>query len=183
MSRESSSYPLVCLGVITGAMGVQGEVRIKPFTAKPEGIAAYGKVQTEDGSQRFEIKRTRPIKQGVAAKLVGVNDRNSAEALKGTMLYVSRAQLPDDVEEDEFYYTDLVGLKAILVDGQELGMVTAVHDFGAGDLLEVALTATNKTVLIPFTRQVVPEVDMDAQKVIVDPPEGLMSEPKRGETS
>lgn len=178
MAQKASSDDLVCLGVITGAMGIKGEVRIKPFTATPGGIAAYGKVRNEDGSLRFKIKRTRPIKQGLAAKFEGINDRNAAEALKGTMLYVTRAQLPDDMEEDEFYYTDLIGLDVESVDGSHLGTVSAVHDFGAGDLLEVALSETTKTVLIPFTKDAVPLVDLGGGKVVIDPPDGLMPEPK-----
>lgn len=155
----------VCVGVILGAHGVRGEVRIKSFTADPKDVAAFGPVETEDGARHFKLKVSRSIKDGVAASVSGVTDRDAAEALKGCMLYVSRAALPAlQEDEDEFYLVDLIGLAVRWVEGPpQEGKILAVHNFGAGDLIEVA-TGTGgdekKTLLLPFEREVVPEVNL-----------------------
>lgn len=161
----------LCLGAIAGAHGVRGEVRIKTFTASPEAIGTYGALQDEAGTREFEITRCRASKGGVVAALKGVSDRNAAEALKSTRLYVNRAQLPDLSGEDEFYHADLIGLAAQLADGTDFGMVIAIHNFGAGDMLEIRLPDEKETVYLPFTRETVPQVDMEERVLTVTPPE------------
>lgn len=158
------------LGRIAGAHGIRGEVLIKSFTAAPEDIGAYGALSTADGSRAFEIASARSTpKGGVVARLKGISDRNAAEALKGTDLYVARDHLPPP-SDDEFYYADLVGMTAVTPDGATLGEIVAVQNFGAGDLLEVRLAGKAKTELIPFTDAVVPDVDAAARRVTVVPP-------------
>ena len=155
----------VCLGVITSPVGVRGELRIKPFTSQPENIAAYGEVSTEDG-ESFEIESLRLQDGMVVARLSGVNDRNTAKALSGTHLYVSRAALPDLEDEEEWYHAELLGLSAIGTDGEDWGEVKAVWDFGAGDMLELQRSAAEKqSVMIPFTKENVAEVDIANGKI------------------
>ncbi len=155
------------LGRIAGAHGIRGEVLIKSFTAAPEDIGAYGALSTADGSRAFEIASARSTpKGGVVARLKGISDRNAAEALKGTDLYVARDRLPPP-SDDEFYYADLVGMTAVTPDGATLGEIVAVQNFGAGDLLEVRLAGKAKTKLIPFTDAAVPDVDAAARRVTV----------------
>ena len=157
----------VLLGRIAGAHGIRGEVLIKSFTAAPEDIGAYGALSTADGSRAFEIASARSTpKGGVVARLKGISDRNAAEALKGTDLYVARDHLPPP-SDDEFYYADLVGMTAVTPGGATLGEIVAVQNFGAGDLLEVRLAGKAKTELIPFTDAVVPDVDAAARRVTV----------------
>ncbi len=163
----------VCLGAIAGAVGVRGEVKIKPFTDDPGAVASYGAVETEDG-RVFEITPVRAVKGGIAARIKGVSDRTAAEALKGTRLYVDRAALPEPDDADDFYHADLLGLDAVLADGTLVATVKAVQDYGAGDLLELRLAASGKTVLIPFTRECVPEVDLAGGRVVIDPFEGML---------
>ena len=154
----------VCVGAIAGAFGVQGEARIKSFCAEPGDIARYAPLTTEDG-RSFDLKITRAIKEGFAARLSGVDTREDAEALRGTRLYAPRDRLPA-LPDDEFYHADLIGLTVVDTGGAELGRVRAVHDFGAGDVLEV-LGAWREH-MIPFTRTAVPTVDLAAGRVVVD---------------
>ncbi|MGI9386263.1 MAG: ribosome maturation factor RimM, partial [Methyloligellaceae bacterium] len=163
----------ICLGCIADAQGVRGAVRIQTFTETPEDIAAYGVLEDKAGARSFEIVTVRRHKGTVViATLAGIDDRTAAEALKGTELYVGRDCLPEQDEDDVWYYADLVGLTAIEQDKTVLGEVVAVQNFGSGDLLEVRLTDSSKTVLIPFTEAVVPTVDIAAGKVLIVPPEG-----------
>ena len=162
----------LCLGVIIGARGVTGEVRIKTFTGLPEDIAAYGALSSEDGQRTFEISDVRIIKGQASVIIEGINDRDAAEALKGTRLYVPKSALPAP-EEDEFYFSDLVGLQADLLDGGKLGSIKEVHDFGAGAILEVTGGALG-VVIVPFTRAAVPTVDTKGGRVVIDPPPGLL---------
>ena len=165
----------VCLGAIAGAHGVRGDVRIKSFTEDPLDIAAYGPLESEDRTRRFEISNLRPGKDYVVATMSGVASREDALALKGTRLYVDRDRLPEP-EEDTWYHADLIGLKARREDGSVLGRITAVQDYGAGDLLEIALEEGGASVLIPFSSEAVPEVDITGGTVTVVPPEGLLDE-------
>lgn len=164
----------VCLGAIAGAHGVRGDVRIKTFTGDPMDVGAYGALTTEDGGRRFEIANVRLNKDQVVATLKGVTTREDAQALKGTRLYVERASLPDLEEEDTWYHADLIGLEARGADGALIGKVAAIYDFGAGDLIEIALEGSGKLVMVPFTAETVPEVDPDAGRLTLIPPEGLI---------
>ncbi|HUH85224.1 MAG TPA: ribosome maturation factor RimM [Stellaceae bacterium] len=160
------------LGVITGAHGVKGEVRVKSFTAEPQAIAGYGPLEDEEGQRRFALTLRGTVRGQLIGRVDGVPDRNSAERLKGTRLYVSRDALPAPAP-DEYYHADLVGLAVLLKDGGPLGRVRAVHDFGAGGNLEVE-KADGVVVLVPFTEQVVPEIDLAQGRLVVDPPAGLL---------
>lgn len=163
----------VCVGVIAGAHGVRGAVRIKSFTAREEDIAAYGAVTDRAGNRSWTLRLGGGRTRGqLIARIDGVEDREAAEALKGVRLYVPRAALPE-TDEEEFYYVDLIGLAADLVDGGTLGRVIGVHEFPAGDVLEVQM-AGGQTVLVPFTKEIVPVVDPEAGRVVIDPPDGLL---------
>ena len=159
---------LLQVGVITGPHGVRGLVKVKSFTADPSDLTAYGPLTDETGSSAFDLDIRGEAKGQFIIKVDGVEDRNKAELLKGTKLFISRAALPQP-EEDEFYHADLIGLATVLPDGSEHGRVSAVHDFGAGDLLEIAI-AGGGTVYLPFTLDAVPNVDLAAGRVTVDPP-------------
>ncbi|MCB1486653.1 MAG: ribosome maturation factor RimM [Bauldia sp.] len=167
----------VLIARIGAAHGIRGEVRVKAFTATPSDIAAYGALEAPDG-RRFEVERQRPAAgkspEMLVVRFAGVTDRNQAEALNGIELSIPRERLPA-AEEDEFYYADLIGLSAVTVDGRSLGTVVGVQNYGAGDLLEVA-PSRGDTILVPFTRAVVPTVDITGGLVTVDPPEGLLEE-------
>jgi 16S rRNA processing protein RimM len=166
----------VCVGAIAGASGVQGEARVKSFCADPEAIAAYGPLWTEDGSRSFKLRITRAVKEGLAARLSGVATREEAEALKGTRLYADRDRLPS-LPDDEFYHADLIGLPVFDPGGARIGQVRAMHDHGAGDVLEIALPG-GKSVLIPFTRAVVPTVDLASGRIVADLPDGTLDDKK-----
>lgn len=167
--------PLICVGAFAGAHGVRGDLRLKSFCATPGDIALYGPFTTEDGSRTFELKVTRPIKNGFAARVRGVTSREAADALKGTRLFVPRDRLPD-LPDDEFYHSDLIGLRVVDTGGADIGKVAAVHDHGAGDLLDIQLKGSGKTVLLPFTRDAVPTVDLTSRRIVIDPPEGVFQE-------
>lgn len=157
----------ICVGAIAGAFGVRGEVRLKSFCAEPADIAGYGPLATEDGSRSFKLRLTRPVTGGLGARLSGVDTREQAEALKGTTLWAPRSALPS-LPDDEFYHTDLIGLEVVDTGGRVLGRVRAIYDHGAGDILEVV---GKEQLLLPFTRAVVPTVDLAAGRVVADPPD------------
>ena len=162
---------LVCLGQISGAHGVRGLVKLQSFTEQPEGVGAYGPLTDATGTRRFDVTLLSSHKGQWLAKIDGVADRNAAEALAGTRLHVARDRLPPP-EDDEFYHADLIGLRAEDPTGAPLGRVLAVHDFGAGDVLELVHTdegGSRATQLVPFTRSSVPEVDLAGGRLVVVP--------------
>lgn len=163
---------LVCVGAIAGSFGVKGEVRLKSFTAEAEAIADYAPLVTEDGARSFTVTATRVIKNGLSVHLSGVSTKEEADALKGTQLYVPRDRLPT-LPDDEYYHTDLVGLEVRDTGGTLLGTVKSVQNHGASDLLEIQGPDLKNTVLLPFTLAVVPTVDINAGRIVADPPEGL----------
>jgi 16S rRNA processing protein RimM len=156
----------ILLGRIAGAHGIRGEVLIHTYTEAPENIGAYGALTDVSGERQFKIKVVRVTPKGVIARVAGVADRNVAETLKGVELYVERARLPA-AAEDEFYYADLIGLAAEDAAGKPIGNIVAVHNFGAGDLLEIRLSGSSKTELVPFRDAFVPEVDLAARRAVV----------------
>jgi 16S rRNA processing protein RimM len=174
---ESKAPPSkrVCVGVVAGAHGVRGAVRIKSFTAEPKGIVQYGPVEDESGQRKFELRFVGLAKGVVLAHLSGIADRDQAEALRGMRLYLPREALPPP-EEDEYYHADLIVLAAVLGDGTSIGTVQAVHDFGAGDCLEIA-RPERQPLMVPFTRAAVPVVDLAGGRVVLDPPAGLLDTP------
>ncbi|MFN3526116.1 MAG: ribosome maturation factor RimM [Paracoccus sp. (in: a-proteobacteria)] len=157
----------ICVGAIAGAFGVHGEIRLKSFCTEPADIAGYGPLATEDGSRSFTVTLTRPVTGGLGARLSGIATREQAEALKGTTLWVPRTVLPS-LPDDEFYHADLIGLQVVDTGGVVLGRVRAVFDHGAGDILEVVGGST--VLLLPFTRAIVPTVDLSAGRIVADPP-------------
>jgi 16S rRNA processing protein RimM len=163
----------VLVGAVAGAFGVRGEVRLKSFCAEPAAIARYGPLVAEDG-RAFGVTLVRPLAGAFAARLTGVADRDAAEALRGARLYAPRDRLPP-LGDDEFYHADLIGMEAVDPGGAPLGRVRAVYDHGAGDVIEVARPGKAELVL-PFTRAVVPTVDVAGKRMIVDPPEGLLDD-------
>lgn len=159
----------VCVGMIVGVHGVKGAVRVKSFTEEPEDFASYGPLE-DDRGRVFEASVEGRVRGAVIASLAGIDDRDEAMALKGTRLYVPRAALPEP-EEDEFYFTDLIGLSVERPDGAKIGRVVAVDNFGAGDVIEIAREGAPPLDL-PFTRKTVPVVDIAGGRlVVVEPPE------------
>lgn len=179
MAVKSDRKDRVCLGAIAGVHGVRGAVRIKSFAAEPKDVAAYGVLTDEAGEREFMLTVTGESRGQITARIAGIDNRDAAAALKGTRLYVARSHLPEP-EPDEFYHADLIGLEAVAPDGNRLGTVTAVHDFGAGGLLEIGLDGGG-SVMLPFTAEVVPEVDAEAGRVVVAPPTGLLDDEPEGE--
>jgi 16S rRNA processing protein RimM len=159
----------ICVARIGAAQGTGGEVRLWPFTTRAEAVAAYGPLQTTDG-RSFEIASLRPGKECLIARLKGVTDRTAAERLRNTDLYVSRERLPEP-EPDEFYHADLIGLRAEDTEGKTIGAVVAVHNFGAGDILEIAPEAGGETLMHPLSTAAVPHVEIAAGRIVVVLPE------------
>lgn len=152
---------------IGAAHGVRGEVKLWPFTQDPMAVADYGPLETEDGARRFEIETLRAAKDHLVARLKGVGDRDAASSLRNTDLFVSRDKLPPIDEDDTYYHADLVGMSAITPEGVPLGSVTAIHNFGAGDLIEIATTAGGEPLLLPFTKTVVPTIDTALRQITI----------------
>ena len=166
---------LVLVGVVAGAHGVRGAVRVRSFTERPADLAAYGPLTDEGGRRRIALTVAGPApgaKGGLIARIAGVEDRAAAAALRGLRLYVPRAALPEPAP-DEYYRTDLIGLAVELPDGSPFGRVAAVHDFGAGDVLEIERPAGG-ALSVPFTKAVVPVVDPASGRIVLDPPPGLL---------
>ncbi len=158
----------ICVGQLGAPHGVRGEMRLRSFTADPPAVAGYGPFETEDG-RVIAIESLRPAKDHFVATLAGIRDRNAAERLVNTKLFVPRDRLPEIGEEDEFYHADLVGLCAVSPAGEKLGTVVAVHNFGAGDLIEVRFDASNTTEFVAFNEVNVPAVDLGAGRIVVRP--------------
>ena len=177
---SSSAKPVgekrLCLGIITGVHGLHGEVVIKSYTQNPLDIKSYGPLSDEANERQFTFGKVRVAKKGVVARLKGIDDRNAAEALKGVGLFVDHARLPTPADEDEFYFTDLMGLAVVLADGSPFGTVTALHNFGAGDLIEIKPLEGKGSEVYPFDKKTVPEIDIKAGHITFAPPE--MIEPK-----
>jgi 16S rRNA processing protein RimM len=165
----------VLMGRVLGAHGIMGAVRVLSYAAVPEDIARYGLLEDESGGRRFSLTVVGQARGAVLAEVAGIGDRDAAAALKGTELYVQRSALPAPAE-GEFYWGDLVGLRAELKDGSALGEVVAVHDYGGGTSLEVK-RQSGAPVMVPFTNRVVPVVDLAGGRLVVDPPEGLFETP------
>jgi 16S rRNA processing protein RimM len=169
----------VLLAHIAGAHGIRGEVLVKTYTGAPEDVASYGALSDKTGGRQFTLRVVRVTPKGVIARITGVDDRNAAEALKSTALYVDRAKLPATAE-DEFYHNDLIGLAAVAPDASVLGRISNVFDYGAGTILEVSLSDGGKTELVPFTKACVPLVDLAARRVTVVIPEVVAGEEPPG---
>lgn len=167
----ASKAALICVAKIGAAHGVRGEVRLWPFTQDPLAVLHYGKLSSLDGARHFEVLRARATKGHLVAALSGIATREDAERVNGIELYVSRDALPA-TEAGEYYHADLIGLPAIDAQGQSIGKVLAIHNFGAGDIIEIAPPA-GPTLLLPFTDTVVPTVDLAAGHVVIAIPQEI----------
>jgi 16S rRNA processing protein RimM len=159
----------ILLGAVIGAQGLKGEVKVKTFTETPESLGAYGVLYSEDG-RTFKVASARAVKSDVAVvRFEGIADRNAAEALKGVQLFVHRDQLPA-TQAEEFYHADLVGLSAEDEEGRLIGTVLAIHNYGAGDVIEIA-RADGGNLLLPFTHEFAPTVDVKGGRLVIAVPE------------
>lgn len=164
---------LIPVGAIAGAYGVRGELRIKSYCAVPEDIENYSPLWTEDRSKQLALAILRPIKNGFSARIPDVASKEEADAMRGTVLYAERSQLPS-LPDDEFYYADLIGMDVYNTGGVLLGRVKAVNNHGADDLLELQLAGKTDTVFLPFTKAAVPTVDLASGRIVADPPLGIL---------
>jgi 16S rRNA processing protein RimM len=155
---------------IGAAHGVRGEVRLQSFTEDPTAVTAYGPLESEDGTRRFEIESLRPAKDHFVVRIAGIADRDAAEQLTNIKLYVARDRLPP-LDDNAFYHADLVGLAAVTSEGAMLGTVTAIHNFGAGDIIEIKPDAGGEPLMLPFTATAVPEIDIAAGRIVIVPPD------------
>ncbi len=163
-----TSRKLVCLGIILGAHGIRGSVRIKSFTANPRHIASYGPLRSQDGKQNFNITIRGVSRGAVLAEITEITHRDLAEQLAGTKLFIERESLPP-TKDDEFYHTDLIGLIVRTLNGEEFGKIKNILDNGAGDIIEVQRSDA-QTVFFPFTREVVPNIDLSKGFMTISPP-------------
>ena len=156
----------ICIAKFGAAHGVRGEIRLWPYTDDPLAVAGYGPLETEDGKRRFEIASARAAKDHLVARIKGIDTRNDAETLNGLELFVARDKLPA-TGDGEFYHADLIGLAAVTTADQPLGRIIAVHNFGAGDIIEIASGNGGETKLLPFSDAVVPTVDLANRRAVI----------------
>lgn len=168
-----SNDGLICVGAIAGSFGVKGDVRLKSFCADPGAIADYGPLTTEAGDQSFTLILIGLTKNGFTAKLSGITSKEQADALRGVRLFAPRDRLPH-LPDDEYYHADLMGLSVYDTGGALIGIVQNVLNHGAADLLELRVAGLADTVLLPFTLEAVPTVDLASKRIVADPPEGLL---------
>jgi 16S rRNA processing protein RimM len=171
MAARSQTRERICVARIGAPHGVRGEVKFWSFTADPAAVAGYGPFESADG-RLVEIDTLRPAKEFFVARLKGIADRDAAERLRNVELFVPRDRLPETADTDEFYHADLIGLAVVDAAGGALGTVTAMHNFGAGDLIEVGPGAGRGPIKLPFTPSVVPLVDIAGGRIVVAPPAG-----------
>jgi 16S rRNA processing protein RimM len=169
----------IILGHITTVHGIKGDVVVRSYTADPADLDAYGPLGDDTGKRSFVVEHLRVTPKGVIVRFKGITDRNAAEGLRGIALTVTRDALPD-AGDDEFYHADLIGMAAVSPEGNDIGRVIAVQNFGAGDLLEIMLVGTKHTEYVPFTDPFVPTIDVKARRMTVIMPE-LVGEPEPAE--
>lgn len=167
-SEKPSPDRRILVGEITGAHGIRGDVLVRSYTETPDAIAAYGPLTDASGKKSYSLRVVRVTSKGIVARVAGVEDRNGAEPLRGTKLYIERSKLPE-TGETEFYHADLIGLRAVAADGSALGKIVSVQNFGAGDLLELK-PLEGETEFIPFEDRWVPSVDLDAGILVINRP-------------
>ena len=169
---------LICVARIGAAHGVRGAVKLWTFTEDPFAVRHYGLLSSKDGKRQFEVAQAREAKDHLVATFKGVTTRDEAERLNGIELYIAREKLPA-TDADEYYHADLIGLAAVTTADEPLGRVVAIHNFGAGDIIEIA-PSNGATLLLPFTNAVVPTVDIAGGRVVIELPaeiDGDESEP------
>jgi len=165
----------ICVARIGAAHGVRGAVKLWTFTEDPLAVQGYGPLMTKDGARQFEIADVREAKDHLVATFKGVATRNDAEKLNGIELYIAREKLPA-TDDDEYYHADLIGLAAVNAANEPLGRVIAIHNFGAGDIIEIATPGAAQTMLLPFTNAVVPTVDLAGGRVVIELPKEIEGE-------
>jgi 16S rRNA processing protein RimM len=156
----------ICVARLGAAHGVRGEIKLWSFTAEPAAVADYGPFEAADG-RVIEIETLRPARDFFVARVKGIADRDAAERLRNVELFVPRARLPATDDADEFYHADLIGLAVVDASGAPLGTVVALHNFGAGDIIEVRRADANDTVMLPFTQAAVPQIDFGGGRIVV----------------
>ena len=166
----------ICVARIGAPHGVRGAVKLWTFTEDPRAVERYGPLMTRDGARQFEIASAREAKDHLVATFKGIATRNDAEKLNGIELYVPRERLPA-TDDDEYYHADLIGLAAVTTSEEPLGRVAAIHNFGAGDIIEIA-PPHGPTMLLPFTNAVVPTVDIEGGRVVIERPQEIEGEEK-----
>lgn len=171
--KQPKSSDLLLMAEVAGAQGIRGAVKLKAFGDDPEALADYPPLSDEKGEKTYKVTHVVPHGSIWVAEIEGIEDRTAAEKLFGLKLYLSRAALPKIRKKDTYYHADLIGLRALLKDGTPLGTVIAVANFGAGDLLDIK-PAKGNSFYLPFTNAAVPEVDIAAGTLTVDPPAGLL---------
>jgi 16S rRNA processing protein RimM len=159
----------ICVARIGAAHGVRGAVKLWTFIEDPLAVKHYGPLSTKDGARQFEVTHVREAKDHLVATLKGIATREDAERLNGIELYIARDKLPE-TGEDEYYHADLIGLAAVNAANEAIGRVIAIHNVGAGDIIEIA-PASGPTLLLPFTNAVVPTVDLANRRVVIELPE------------
>ena len=165
---------VVCVGRIGAAHGVRGQVKLWTFTEDPLSVTRYGRLATKDGARQFEVTHAREAGGYLVATLKGITTRSEAERLNGVELYVARDRLPETAD-GEYYHADLIGLAAVTTTGEPLGRVVAIHNFGAGDIIEIA-PPDGATMLLPFSNAVVPAVDVAGGCVVIERPREIESD-------
>jgi 16S rRNA processing protein RimM len=168
----------ICIARIGAAHGVRGAVKLWTFTEDPLAVKAYGPLLTKDGARSFEVATAREAKGHLVATLKGIATREDAERLNGLELYIARDKLPA-TDENEYYHADLIGLAAVTPASEPLGRVIAIHNFGAGDIIEIA-PSSGATLLLPFTNAVVPSVDLKGGRVVIELPEEIEGDSPSG---
>jgi 16S rRNA processing protein RimM len=157
----------ICVARIGAAHGVRGEVKLWSFTEDPAAVASYGPLETEDGTRRFEIEALRPAKDHFVARIAGIGDRDAAERLCNLELYIPRTRLPKIEDRDTYYHADLIGLDAVTPDGVQIGTVHALHNFGAGDIIEIIPVGSGDPLMLPFNDVTVPKIDLEAKQIVL----------------
>jgi len=172
---------LIPLGIFGAPHGVRGELRVKSYTGDPKALSDYGALTDKSAKAVYKLTALRALKDDMlVVKLAGIDSREAAEKLTGAELFARRAQLPPP-SDDEFYHDDLVGLEAVTREGERLGPVAALRNFGAGDILEIAPAPGAETLLLPFTKAVAVEIDFDKGRIVIVPPEEVDGEPHAGQ--
>lgn len=178
---------LVCVAVIAGAHGVHGAVKVKSYTQRPEDFSSYGPLLDENGQIILTPKNPRPIGNAFTMRSLEIKTREQALGMKGVLLYVPRANLPEIEDEDDFYYSDLVGLEVKSSDGKRVGSVKAVHEFGAGDMLEIQPPKSAEkqaSWFHPFTKLAVPKIDLKAGRIVIHIEDPVLGhDPAQSQTS
>jgi 16S rRNA processing protein RimM len=157
----------ICVARIGAAHGVRGEVKLWSFTQDPAAVASYGPLETQDGTRRLEIKALRPAKDHFVARIAGVDNRDAAEKLRNLELYIPRARLPEIDDADTFYHADLIGLDVVTSDGVQIGTVHALHNFGAGDIIEIIPIGGSDALMLPFNETTVPKINIAGKQIVV----------------